>query len=152
MSNFKKMVRARMDKTGESWSTAAGHVRAAAHTSSKDQGTGSTMPKLRFDLMADLREIYAAKLTAEGNSVDPTMDAGGVLAKYFSQSHRLIVQAPRRVEWSRELQASASSLPDDRKQALAMIESLAIYCFVVSMILIFANPFWHYAIAQAAGK
>ena len=35
---------------------------------------------------------------------------------------------------------------------LAMIESLAIYCFVVSMILIFANPFWHYAIAQAAGK
>ena len=35
---------------------------------------------------------------------------------------------------------------------LAMIESLAIYCFVVSMILLFANPFWHYAIAQAAGK
>ncbi len=35
---------------------------------------------------------------------------------------------------------------------LAMIESLAIYCFVVSMILLFANPFWHYAIAQSAGK
>jgi F-type H+-transporting ATPase subunit c len=35
---------------------------------------------------------------------------------------------------------------------LAMIESLAIYCFVVSMILIFANPFWSYAIAQAGGK
>jgi F-type H+-transporting ATPase subunit c len=30
---------------------------------------------------------------------------------------------------------------------LAMIESLAIYCFVVSMILIFANPFWIHAIA-----
>jgi F-type H+-transporting ATPase subunit c len=29
---------------------------------------------------------------------------------------------------------------------LAMIESLAIYCFVVSMILIFANPFWSRAI------
>jgi F-type H+-transporting ATPase subunit c len=26
--------------------------------------------------------------------------------------------------------------------ALAMIESIAIYCFVISMILIFANPFW----------
>ena len=25
---------------------------------------------------------------------------------------------------------------------LAMIESTAIYCFVVAMILIFANPFW----------
>lgn len=30
---------------------------------------------------------------------------------------------------------------------LAMIESLSIYCFVVSMILIFANPFWSKAIA-----
>ena len=29
---------------------------------------------------------------------------------------------------------------------LAMIESMAIYCFVVSMILIFANPFWNHAI------
>lgn len=27
---------------------------------------------------------------------------------------------------------------------LAMIESMAIYCFVVSMILIFANPFWNF--------
>ena len=35
---------------------------------------------------------------------------------------------------------------------LAMIESLAIYCFVVSMILLFANPFWSHAISQAAGK
>ena len=34
---------------------------------------------------------------------------------------------------------------------LAMIESTAIYCFVVSMILIFANPFWNQAIALAAG-
>ena len=33
---------------------------------------------------------------------------------------------------------------------LAMIESTAIYCFVVSMILIFANPFWNHVIAQAA--
>ena len=35
---------------------------------------------------------------------------------------------------------------------LAMIESTAIYCFVVSMILIFANPFWNLAITQVAGK
>ncbi|MCO5124771.1 MAG: F0F1 ATP synthase subunit C [Rhizobacter sp.] len=32
---------------------------------------------------------------------------------------------------------------------LAMIESTAIYCFVVSMILIFANPFWNAALANA---
>jgi len=34
---------------------------------------------------------------------------------------------------------------------LAMIESMAIYCFVLSMILIFANPFWNHAIG-AVGK
>ena len=35
---------------------------------------------------------------------------------------------------------------------LAMIESTAIYCFVVSMILIFANPFWNHLTEAAAGK
>jgi F-type H+-transporting ATPase subunit c len=35
---------------------------------------------------------------------------------------------------------------------LAMIESMAIYCFVVSMILLFANPFWNHAIATPLGK
>ncbi|MBD3375198.1 F0F1 ATP synthase subunit C [candidate division KSB1 bacterium] len=27
---------------------------------------------------------------------------------------------------------------------LAMIESFAIYCFVISMIILFANPFWNH--------
>ncbi|MDX1749386.1 MAG: F0F1 ATP synthase subunit C [Methylophaga sp.] len=35
---------------------------------------------------------------------------------------------------------------------LAMIESTAIYCFVVSMILIFANPFWNHVVTQAVGQ
>ena len=35
---------------------------------------------------------------------------------------------------------------------LAMIESTAIYCFVVSMILIFANPFWNHVITETATK
>jgi F-type H+-transporting ATPase subunit c len=34
---------------------------------------------------------------------------------------------------------------------LALVESTAIYCFVVSMILIFANPFWGYFVNQAGG-
>jgi F-type H+-transporting ATPase subunit c len=33
---------------------------------------------------------------------------------------------------------------------LAMVESTAIYCLVISMILLFANPFWSFAIARAA--
>ena len=35
---------------------------------------------------------------------------------------------------------------------LAMIESTAIYCFVVSMILIFANPFWNHFITATVAK
>jgi len=35
--------------------------------------------------------------------------------------------------------------------SLAMIESTAIYCFVVSMILIFANPFWDHVTTAAGG-
>lgn len=34
---------------------------------------------------------------------------------------------------------------------LAMIESSAIYCFVVSMVLVFANPFWNHLVATAGG-
>ena len=33
--------------------------------------------------------------------------------------------------------------------SMAMVESTAIYCLVISIILIFANPFWNYVIAQA---
>lgn len=35
--------------------------------------------------------------------------------------------------------------------SLAMIESTAIYCFVVAMILIFANPFWDVMLERAGG-
>ena len=34
---------------------------------------------------------------------------------------------------------------------LAMIESTAIYCFVVAMILIFTNPFWDHVAATPGG-
>jgi len=34
---------------------------------------------------------------------------------------------------------------------LAMIESIAIYCFVISIILIFANPFWTHAVTHSTG-
>jgi len=47
---------------------------------------------------------------------------------------------------------AASTITRTLFVGLAMIESTAIYCFVVSMILIFANPFWNYIIDQAAGQ
>jgi F-type H+-transporting ATPase subunit c len=32
--------------------------------------------------------------------------------------------------------------------SLAMIESTAIYCFVVALIILFANPFWNHFLQQ----
>jgi F-type H+-transporting ATPase subunit c len=46
---------------------------------------------------------------------------------------------------------AASTITRTLFVGLAMIESLAIYCFVISMILIFANPFWNYVISKVAG-
>jgi F-type H+-transporting ATPase subunit c len=51
--------------------------------------------------------------------------------------------------------SSIAQQPDEAKNiartlfvGLAMIESIAIYCFVISMILIFANPFWNHFISK----
>ena len=51
--------------------------------------------------------------------------------------------------------ASLAQQPDESNTitrtlfvGLAMIESTAIYCFVISMILIFGNPFWQHIIGQ----
>jgi F-type H+-transporting ATPase subunit c len=47
--------------------------------------------------------------------------------------------------------ASMAQQPDESSNisrtlfvGLAMIESVAIYCFVLAMILLFANPFWNH--------
>jgi F-type H+-transporting ATPase subunit c len=52
--------------------------------------------------------------------------------------------------------SSIAQQPDEKNTitrtlfvGLAMIESTAIYCFVVSMILLFANQFWDYVISAA---
>lgn len=54
--------------------------------------------------------------------------------------------------------SSIAQQPDERNTitrtlfvGLAMIESTAIYCLVVSMILLFANPFWDYVVSKAGG-
>ena len=56
------------------------------------------------------------------------------------------------------IMTSIAQQPDERNSltrtlfvGLAMIESIAIYCFVISMILVFANPFWAYVIKKAGG-
>jgi F-type H+-transporting ATPase subunit c len=63
---------------------------------------------------------------------------GPALAEGFAVSRALgaIAQQPD----------SAGTVTRTLFVGLAMIESTAIYCFVISVILLFANPFWNYAI------
>ena len=46
---------------------------------------------------------------------------------------------------------AASTITRTLFVGLAMVESTAIYCFVVSMIVLFANPFWNQVTAALGG-
>jgi F-type H+-transporting ATPase subunit c len=80
--------------------------------------------------------IFTAGITIAIGSVGPALGEGRAIA----QALAAIAQQPD----------EASTISRSLFVGLAMIESTAIYCFVVSMILIFANPFWNHFI-QAGG-
>ncbi|SCX60793.1 MULTISPECIES: F0F1 ATP synthase subunit C [Nitrosospira] len=82
--------------------------------------------------------ILAAGLTISVGVIGPALGEGRAVATALTS----LAQQPD----------AAPTITRTLFVGLAIIESLAIYCFVVSMILIFANPFWNYVIAQAAGK
>lgn len=81
--------------------------------------------------------IFTAGLTVAFGSLGPALGEGRAAASALSS----IAQQPD----------SASVLSRTLFVSLAMIESTAIYCFVVAMILLFANPFWNAAL-EAAGQ
>ena len=80
--------------------------------------------------------IFTAGFTVAIGSLGPALGEGRAAAAAIAA----IAQQPD----------AAPTLSRTLFVSLAMIESTAIYCFVVSMILIFANPFWNYGIALAA--
>ena len=82
--------------------------------------------------------IITAGLTIALGSIGPALGEG----KAVSTALTSLAQQPD----------ASSTITRTLFVGLAMIESIAIYCFVVSMILIFANPFWTHIIAQASGK
>ena len=82
--------------------------------------------------------IVVAGLTLAIGSIGPALGEARAVAQAISA----IAQQPD----------EANTITRTLFVGLAMIESTAIYCFVVSMILIFANPFWNFAVAHAAGK
>ena len=73
--------------------------------------------------------ILTAGVTIAIGSVGPALGEGRGLAEAL----RAIAQQPD----------ESGTITRTLFVGLAMIESTAIYCFVVSMILIFANPFWN---------
>ena len=81
--------------------------------------------------------ILTAGLTISAGAIGPAFGE----AKAASQALAAIAQQPD----------EADTITRTLFVSLAMIESTAIYCFVVSMILIFANPFWSAVRAQVAG-
>jgi F-type H+-transporting ATPase subunit c len=73
--------------------------------------------------------IIMAGLTIAVGSIAPAIGEGNAV----SQALNSIAQLPD----------EANTISRTLFVGLAMIESTAIYCFVISMILLFANPFWN---------
>ena len=85
-----------------------------------------------------ITSIFTAGLTVAIGSIGPALGEGRAVATALSA----IAQQPD----------SAGTITRTLFVGLAMVESVAIYCLVIAMITIFANPFWNHAIALAAGK
>lgn len=81
--------------------------------------------------------IFTAGLTIAVGSLGPALGEGRAVA----QALAAIAQQPD----------EAGTITRTLFVGLAMIESTAIYCFVLSMILVFANPFWNQFAARAGG-
>ena len=79
--------------------------------------------------------IITAGLTIAIGSIGPALGE----ARAASQALAAIAQQPD----------EANTITRTLFVSLAMIESTAIYCFVLSMILVFANPFWNHFAARA---
>ena len=79
--------------------------------------------------------IVVSGLTIAIGSIGPALGEGKAVCTALSA----IAQQPD----------EASTITRTLFVGLAMVESTAIYCFVVSMILIFANPFWDKVISMA---
>ncbi|MFZ0490130.1 MAG: F0F1 ATP synthase subunit C [Salegentibacter sp.] len=81
-----------------------------------------------------MASIITAGITTAIGTMLPALSEGKAIAAAMSS----LAQQPD----------ASSTITRTLFVGLAMIESTAIYCFVVSMILIFANPFWNFIIAK----
>jgi F-type H+-transporting ATPase subunit c len=84
-----------------------------------------------------LVSIFTAGLTIAVGSIAPALGEGRAVAQALAS----IAQQPD----------SAGTITRTLFVGLAMVESTAIYCFVVTLILLFANPFWNEMLRRAGG-
>jgi F-type H+-transporting ATPase subunit c len=92
--------------------------------------------------MENLGLVAVASIIASGlcigiGAIGPAIGEGRALAQALSS----IAQQPD----------ETNTITRTLFVGMAMVESTAIYCFVVAMILIFANPFWNYFLTRAGG-
>ena len=81
--------------------------------------------------------IFTAGLSIGIGAIGPAIGEGLALASAM----RALAQQPD----------TSNTITRTLFVGMALIESTAIYCFVVSMILIFANPFWNHFLNQSGG-
>ena len=83
-----------------------------------------------------IASIVVAGLTIAIGSIGPALGEGRAL----SQALTALAQQPD----------EANTITRVLFVGMALVESTAIYCFVITLILLFANPFWNYVVEQAA--
>ncbi|MGR8980682.1 MAG: F0F1 ATP synthase subunit C [Gammaproteobacteria bacterium] len=95
------------------------------------------MSEITGEIIIGAISIFTAGMTIALGSIAPALGEGRAVAQALSA----IAQQPD----------EAPTLTRTLFVGLAMVESTAIYCLVVSMILLFANPFWDYFAGKAGG-
>lgn len=85
---------------------------------------------MEIKTLVGMVSIVMAGMTMAVGSISPALG----MARAVVQALSSIAQQPD----------EANTITRTLFIGLAMIESIAIYCFVISMILIFANPFWRF--------
>lgn len=78
--------------------------------------------------------VFTAGVTIAIGAIGPAIGEGRAAAQALSA----IAQQPE----------EANRITRTLFVSLAMIESTAIYCFVISLIILFANPFWNHVVGS----
>lgn len=81
--------------------------------------------------------IFTAGLTMAIGSIAPALGEGRAVAQALAS----IAQQPD----------ASGTITRTLFVGLAMIESTAIYCLVISLIMLYANPFWTQVLQRAGG-